>query len=175
MKHIKIRILLALVLGLFIILSNCKENNEGFIPIQTYHYKFLGIDSVPSISSLFEKVLEELFKHDYMITTHEVLMRIEKDVKIPYDSASNFHKYIHRVELLDSNKTYKLNNKLMIIKYISDQPGATGHLHYYQYHYTENEKWVQKLDLGKHSIPVFSDPEKQVDYLILEMARASFK
>lgn len=155
---------------------SCKNENKDFLPQHTYYYKFQGFDTTEVIAKTFKAILPEFLNYDYMITKSEVLLPIEKDSKIPADSASMFHQLIHRVEMFSEDEKYSDGDQMMLIKYLPGSENEGEHFHYYRFIYTKANGWELKLDLGKHPLIALPNNEKKrIRFLATEIARASFK
>jgi hypothetical protein len=160
---------------LFLSLIGCDSKIDNKT-IKIYQYQFEGFDKNEVAAQLLATMTKFYSANDFVITTNEELMAVERNSKINVDTLEKFHPYLHRIEIFDPEKKYKPGDVKIIVASLSGNDKWPKGFNFCRYTYSKYNKWEIQYDLGSHNMEgVPNEAEKKTSFIIIEIARASFK
>lgn len=169
----RISIILLMVFSLF----GCKNPvSENSFPVQIYFYEYIGFD-VSDNSKIINQFLKEAYDtSDFIITKDEQFVRISRKQWVDPDTLHFLHPKAHRILSYRSDIKFEPGNLKMTITALADTSGRVKGFAYARSEYKESEGYVQMLDLGAHQLEgVPANPQKRKEFIVNEVARASYK
>ena len=158
-----------------VLFISCQQTDNNPI-VQNYYYEFVGFDSTENAKLLLIDLTKTFSEVDFIITAGEVLKRIPRDTVILKDSLNKFHKVLHRVHLFSDKENYAVSDVKILVEPLFKSARIPDALHFYRYELDESGEWVLKYDLYEHKLfHGSSNPEVVYNFMVNEIARASFK